>query len=171
MNEESRNLERDAQHKARHRMRRLTAVLALAVLVLAALGTAPAAADNPEPFPDSFSFPSINPCTGAPHLVTIDVMVRFHEHHNNFVINITRSGSTSDGFVMHNGTETQNYNPVSEVATTQFKDFWRNSETGQRFHVRGNQTLVFGDGIEAPPTEVRVENFSLRCIGAPTLLP
>lgn len=135
-----------------------------AALALSALGATAVSADNPEPFTDSFSFGDINPCTGEASLITIDVVVRFHEHRNNFVLNIDRSGTTSDGFVMRSGPETQHYNTVNAVAGSQFKDFWTNPETGQKFHVRGNSNVVLGDGPGAPPTEFKVDNFSLRCV-------
>ena len=65
---------------------------------------------------------------------------------------------------MRNGPETQHYNTVSAAAGSQFKDFWTNPDTGQKFHVRGNNNVVLGDGPDAPPTEVKVDNFSLRCV-------
>ena len=51
-----------------------------AVFTLSAFGAASVSADNPEPFPESFSFPEINPCTGEEFVVTIDVVIRFHQH-------------------------------------------------------------------------------------------
>ncbi len=156
----------DARRSKRSRggtiLKKLSAVAA--ALAVSAFGAAPVSADNPEPFDDSFSFPDINPCTNELFFVTIDVVVSIHFHKNNFVLNIERSGTTSDGFVMHNGVETQHFNTVNAVAGFQFKDMWVNPETGQRFHVRGTSNVILGDGPDAPPTEVKVDNFSLRCV-------
>lgn len=145
-------------------MKKLFMTVATFALLSAGFLAAPASADSPEPFPDTVTFPAENPCTGQIHEVTINVMVRIHEHQNNFVIKVDRTGTTSDGFVMRSGTETQHYNPVSQTAGAHFKDFWTNPETGQKFHVRGNSNVVLGNGPDAPPTEVKVDNFSLRCV-------
>lgn len=145
-------------------MKKLLRMVAVATLLATAFGYGTAAADNPEPFEDSVTFPDINPCTGEEFFVTLNFSVREHFHTNNFVANVRRTGTTSDGFVMRTGTETVHFNQKSELAGSQFKDFWTNPETGQKFHVRGNSTVVLGNGPFAPPTEVRVDNFSLRCV-------
>lgn len=87
-----------------------------------------------------------------------------HEHQNNFVLNIERSGTTSDGFVMRGGTETHHYNTVSETTGFQGKDFWINPATGQKLHVRGRNNVVLGEALDAPPTEIKVDHLSLRCV-------
>lgn len=148
-------------------MKMISTAIAAAALALTAIGAPSASADNPEPFEDSFSFDDINPCTNEPMVVTINAVVRLHEHRNNFVLNIQRSGTTDDGFVMRSGVETQHWNTVSGAAGSQFKDFWTNPDTGQKFHVRGNINVVLGPlGPEAPPLEVKSDVFSLRCVRA-----
>ena len=149
-------------------MKKISTAIAAAALALTAFGAQSVSADNPVPIEDSFSFPDTNPCTNKPMVVTINVVVRVHEHRNNFVLNIKRSGTTDDGFVMRSGApETQHWNTVSGAAGSQFKDFWTNPDTGQKFHVRGNVNVVFGpDGPDAPPLEVKSDVFSLRCVRA-----
>lgn len=149
-------------------MQKISTAIAAAALALTVIGAPSASADNPEPFEDSFSFTDINPCTDKPMTVTINVVVRLHVHQKNFVLNIKRSGTTDDGFVMRSGApENQRWNTVSGAAGSQFKDFWTNPETGQKFHVRGNTNVVFGPlGPDAPPLEVKSDVFSLRCVRA-----
>lgn len=107
-----------------------------------------------------------------PHLVTLNFSTHLHVHQNNVVVFIERTGSTSDGFEMRNGGESQQLNMNSMVGRFQFHDNWVNPETGQKFRVSGTGVGVFEDGPPpADPTEVRVENFTIRCVGGPTLLP
>ena len=81
-------------------MRRVFIVL-IAMNLFAALGAAPAAADRPTTFSESFSFVDLNPCDGLDHEITIVVDVSLHLHGNgngNVVATIQRSGFTDSGY-------------------------------------------------------------------------
>jgi hypothetical protein len=145
---------------------RRSLTLLVTVGVLIGLMAAPAAADKPTNFqPDPVVFYPINPCTGLVHEVTVNVDVFEHQggHPNGgFVGRAVRTGSTSDGYVMEHGREVQMAN--GNVFVNPFKDFWRNDD-GSKFIAQG----VFI--VDIKNDEVQVDRFSLRCLGAPTILP
>ena len=126
------------------------------VLMLSAVLAVPASANPPIVFPDSNTFPDVNPCSGANMMVTIDVIVSLHEHRNNFVVTIKASGTTDDGFVMVNGTET--FVDNGNVLRDTFTDIWRN-DAGDRFRASGTFVLNINTGT------VQVDTFSLTCLG------
>lgn len=146
-------------------------LVAVASLFAALLLPAAASADRPVQLPtETVTFGAPNPCTGEFHEVTLVFGVRSHQHRNGFVDIIDRSGTTSDGFEMRNGREIQGVNFNNAVFHSTFMDLWFNADTGQKFRVHGVFVAVFENG-PPDPTEIRVENFSLTCIGGPTLLP
>lgn len=124
--------------------------------MLAVLIAAPAMADKPFTFSDSVTFPDVNPCTGLDDEITLDLVVSIHEHQNNFVVHVDRSGSTSSGFTMIAGTENfvENNNAVSGA----FVDQWRHPD-GSKFIAQGH----FAFNINQD--KLLVDSFSLRCIG------
>jgi hypothetical protein len=130
----------------------------MAVGVMIGLMAAPAAADKPVNFQDSDSFWDVNPCTGEDMYVTLFADVFIHEHPNNFVVRVVRTGTTSTGDVMDHGIETQVAN--GNVEAGRFTDQWRN-EDGSKFVVQGVFVFNLNRG------EVQVDRFSLRCLGAP----
>lgn len=152
-------------------MKKLLAALSAVAMLLATLGASPASADKAFVFEDGAEFSDFNPCTGEPQDIMLSVVVKIHEHGNNIVAKVDRAGTTSDGFVMRNGTETQTLNFKSLVGHFSFMDNWYNPETGAKFQARGVGVAVFGDGPMADPTEFRVDRFSLSCVGGPTILP
>ena len=132
--------------------KRLATVTALGI-GLGVLAAAPAAADAPHTVVESSTFTDINPCTGDEHDITINVEAREHRaHSNNFVVNVKRTGSTSDGYVMR-GSESQQWN--DNAAHINFTDIWRNDE-GSMFKAHLN--------VKLKPEGPQVENFSLRCV-------
>ena len=146
-------------------MRRSLTLLAT-IAVLIGVMAAPAAADKPVNFqPPPSVFDALNPCTGLEHKVTIHFDVYEHQgdHPNGgFVGRAVRTGSTSDGYVMERGREIQMAN--GNVFVNTFKDLWRNDD-GSKFIAQG--AFVF----DIKNDEVQVDVFSLRCLGAPTILP
>ena len=139
-------------------MRRFVLAVVLALMMAIAV---PAAADPPTvfgPFTDTFT--DLDPCTGLDQEVTITITFYDHEsHNNNFVGRANATGTTDTGYVMvgsHNGFRANN-----NVVIGSFKDVWRNPDTGAKFHAAG-QLRIAGNSIV-------IDEFNLRCIGAPTL--
>lgn len=139
-------------------MRKLLAVVTTALLVAALAG--PALADKPVTFTDSVTFPDDNPCTEGfdpnEHEVTINFVVSVHEHRNTFVLHSRRSGSTSSGFTMINGTESFVVN--QNVERGAFMDQWRHPD-GSKFVAQGHFLFNLNTG------ELVVERVSFRCLG------
>ncbi|MCZ6519596.1 MAG: hypothetical protein O6853_07355, partial [Actinobacteria bacterium] len=106
-------------------MKRLIKAVTVA-LMLVMLLAAPALADRPFTFTDSDTFVDVNPCTGLDDEITINVEVTIHEHRNNFVVYVGRSGSTASGYTMIGGTESFVANSGVERGT--FVDQWRNPD-------------------------------------------
>ena len=132
--------------------KRLATATALSI-GLGALVAAPAAAEAPHTVVDSWTVTDINPCTGDDIDITINVEAREHRaHSNNYVVNVKRTGSTSDGYVMR-GSESQQWN--DNAAHINYTDIWRNDE-GSMFKVQLN--------VKLKPEGPQVENFSLRCV-------
>lgn len=127
------------------------------VLMLSTVLAAPASADRPFEFPDTIGpFPDINPCSGELMFVTIDVAVKLHLHQNNVVATVKRSGTTSDGFEMFNGTESFQEN--GHVVRGAFTDMWRN-DAGDRFRASGKFVFNANTGTS------QVDDFILTCVG------
>ena len=135
--------------------RKLIGVLA-ALLVISTVYIPQAGADQPAQFEVSVTFPDVNPCTGSDIDITLNLVIKEHEHRNNFVATLQRTGSTSDGFVMQSGTES--YVETPNGARGSFMDQWRGPD-GQKFRVRG--VFVFNDN----QGDLKTDQFSLLCIG------
>jgi hypothetical protein len=120
------------------------------------LGTTPVAADAPIEFDDGDTFTDVNPCTGGDMMVTINVDVKVHEHRNNFVAHVSKTGSTDDGYIMNHGSESQVGN--KNVFRASFTDNWTNAD-GSKFKAQG--TFV----VDIETDTVRVDRFRLRCVG------
>lgn len=137
-------------------IRRTIGVSMAAGACLVGLGAVPAAADAPVHFSDSVTFTAVNPCTGQDHEVSIDFEIAEHQHRNNTVVHISRTGETSDGYVMNHGTES--FVDNGNVARGAFTDNWRDSD-GSKFKAQG--VFVFDIANE----QLRVDRLSFRCIG------
>ena len=131
---------------------RFVALVVTMFLAATTIGTPPAAADAPSSFDFSDTFPAVNPCTGEPHLVTINFFGRVHEHGDREVVVIHRTGSTSDGYAMDNSVVTQVAN--GQVIRGTLNDQWRGAD-GSAYRVRGVFVLAQGD--------LRVDRFALEC--------
>ncbi len=137
-------------------MKRIVASLGLAALMIAALAPA-ALADRPTLFTDSDTFTDVNPCTGEEHEITINFEFYDHDHENGaFVSPAVRSGTTDDGYVMQNGRDILVF--TGNIVVAPFMDQWRHPD-GSKFVARG---VFVGDFRDF---QVRVDNFSLECIG------
>lgn len=78
-------------------MRRITVVAVITALVMGVLAL-PAVAKKPIEFTDSASFPDVNACTGAEHVVNQDFVVRINENRGTTVAHVTSTINTSDGW-------------------------------------------------------------------------
>lgn len=133
--------------------RKLVGVLAT-LLMLSTVYIPQAGADQPVQFEFSLTFSDVNPCTGLDIDITLNLVIEEHMHQNNFVAKLRRTGSTSDGFIMQNGTESFVETPNGIRGS--FMDQWRGPD-GQKFRVRG----VFNENHG----ELKTDQFSLLCIG------
>ena len=137
--------------------RRTIALVAVTALLFVGLSAAPALADKPTEDSFSVTFPSVNPCTGLGHEVTLNLEFRDHlGHDGNFVGHLSRTGSTDDGYVMNHGVDNFVFN--GNVIRAAFTDQWRHAD-GSKFKVHGVFVLDLSAG------EVLVDRFSLTCIG------
>jgi hypothetical protein len=124
-------------------------------LGLITAGAGQVAADAPFELTDSVTFPHVNPCTGAEIDVTINSEVREHRgHQNNFVAHISRTGTTSDGYVMDHAVESFQVN--KNVARGSFNDIWRNEE--------GSMWRVSGKFVDKRIGGLQVENITFECV-------
>jgi hypothetical protein len=129
----------------------MKALLALLAITAAALaGAIPASADPPTVLHFEDTFVDVNPCTGSPHTVTIEV--------TQYIVNgnlerATHVVTTSSGFVGR-GEETQ----VRGDNLFLTNDILFNEETGQRIHA---QLIV----VANPATgDLQVFRQALTCI-------
>jgi hypothetical protein len=136
-------------------LRRLL-VVAVTGAMLSTILAGSALADQPITFTDSETFTDVNPCTGLSHEITIDVAVSIHQHKNNEVVHVDRSGSTESGFTMIKGTESFVAN--INVVRGSFTDQWRHPD-GSKFVAQGQ--FVFNIN----KLELLIDNFTLRCLG------
>lgn len=135
--------------------KRRTAIAAAAGFSIATIGLigSPVSADRPIEVEGSMTFPAVNPCTETSMEVTIDYVLRWHEHEDRFVAHVSRTGSTSDGYVMDHGVETAVSN--DKVFRQTLIEIFR-SEEGSKFQVRG----PFVENEHG----VQVDRFTLRCL-------
>ena len=158
-------------------MKRLFASSAVAAILVGGLMSSSAAAGPPQQLPDeTVNFTATNPCTGEPHDVSITLSSRVVANRNTVVLQTKTSGATSDGFEIRNGRESGTFSFVGRIGRSSFVDNWVNPITGQKFRASGVFVGVFDGDPPVPPffgapTEVRVDRFSLTCVGGPTILP
>ena len=145
-------------------MRRSLTLLTV-VVVLIGLIAVPAAADPPTIEPqEPFTFTAVDPCTGFEHDITVTITFFDHlGHNNNAVLRDTdRIGSTTSGYELLGG----QFHLV-DVFDTGFRlsqtDVWRNPDTGDMYQFHGKVRVVGNAAI--------VDEFSLRCLSGPTILP
>ncbi len=128
----------------------------MAMFLWATALSSTAAAQPVEPFEVEFSFEDINPCTGELHVISFSLVIRERIQKNgNLVAQVKRSGTTSDGYTLVNGTEAvvgnkNNFN-------TRFMDRWAGAD-GSKIQARGSF------GFNERTGEVRRDTFVLRCI-------
>ena len=135
---------------------RLTALTIASGFGIAGLGAAPVAADAPAEFTFSNTFTEINPCSGEEIDITITADERVHlGHDGKFVGRLSKTGTTSDGYVMEHGRERVVFN--GNNASGSLNDTWRNAD-GSMFKAQGH--FLDKDG------ELVVDSFRLRCIKA-----
>ena len=75
-------------------MRRTFYAVVVGTMFMTLTAAPPVLADKPVTFTDSVTFTDVNPCTGVDHELTIEFVVSIHEHQNNFVVHLDRSGTT-----------------------------------------------------------------------------
>ncbi len=138
------------------RFRRAVALIGALVLMAVGLLAVPASADAPIVFSTSQTIVDVNPCTGELNEITLNTDFRVHEHRNNVVGHISRSGETDSGYVLTNGVESfvENHNVVRAM----FSDQWRHAD-GSMFRAAGHFTVNFNTG------EVVVDQLTVRCLG------
>jgi hypothetical protein len=136
-------------------MRRTFYAVVVGAMFMTLTAAPPALADEPVTFTDSVTFTDVNPCTGVDHEVTIDFVVSIHEHQNNSVVHLDRSGTTDSGFTMIAGTSSFVAN--ANVERGALTDQWRHPD-GSKFVAQGQ--FVFN----LNQSELLVDNSSLRCL-------
>ena len=136
-------------------MRRTFYAVGVGAMFMTLTAASPVLADRPVTFTESVTFTDVNPCTGADHEVTIVSVVSVHEHRNNTVVRLDRSGTTDSGFTMIAGTESFVANANVERVT--LTDQWRHPD-GSKFVAQAQIVLNLNQG------EVLVDNGSLRCL-------
>jgi hypothetical protein len=142
-------------------IKRVTVVCSVLV---GSLGLVGASASADEPVASEFTeiLDGVNPCTGEFQTVTIHNLVEDHlDHPNNFVRIVSRTGSTSDGYVMVSGHVHYDVNRNGEHFV--ITDTWVNPDTGDRYRV--NVLAVFN----ARQGGLKVDSFRLQCLGAETV--
>lgn len=143
--------------KGDHPMRRLLVAAAVAAMTVSTLA-APASADQPAEFTVSNTFPAVDVCTGNEVEVTLTFDISIHEHRNNWLGTVQRSGSIEPGgYTMLSGNETFVVNQGG--AHGHINEIWRNDEGSA---VRLLAVFVFN----APQGEVKVDQVRLECVGA-----
>lgn len=136
-------------------IRRLVTLAAATAVGIVGFGAAPAAADAPTHGTVTNTFTATNPCTGDDHDITIAVEFSGHVGHGDrFVGQATRSGTTSDGYVMKNGRDAVQFN--ANVASGSLNDTWRRAD-GSMFKAQGHF-------VQKADGEIVVDTFRLRCI-------
>ncbi len=155
INSRTRTMRMGAFHERGTGRKRLTAVAAIAAISVGTIGLtgSSASADRPVEFGESITFTDVNPCTESPMEVTINFVVRLHEHGDRFVAHVSRTGSTDDGYVMDHGVETASSN--GNVFRQAVADRFRN-EDGSTFQIHG-VLVEKEDGV-------RVDRLTLRCL-------
>ena len=139
-------------------MKKRLMISLFAGVLMAAMLPGVASADKPVTFTDEVMFPDTDPCTGQLVDVTLVFDIAIHEHRNNFVVTVQRSGSIDTGYEFLGGQEHFVANKNGEGGT--FNDMWRNPDTGAKFQVAGKFRIRGNAPI--------VEEFEMRCLGAPT---
>jgi hypothetical protein len=97
--------------------------------------------------------------------VTLDFAFYEHSHKNDFVGRVETTGTTSSGHVVVGAHDNDQEN--DDVVLFSFKDVWRNPVDGSMYEATLKIT------IGAPTSEVdgmEVDEYDLRCIGAPTIV-
>ena len=133
----------------------LTTGVALAML-LTALVASPALADQPTEVTEQIVFEDVNPCDPPNTMVvTIDFVIKVHDHANNYVETISSWASTDAGF---SGPGVATTVVTGEVERATWHFLQTNPETGQLSTVKGRSVINLATG------EVLVETQELRCI-------
>ena len=122
----------------------------------------PASTDKPvvETF-GPFTETDIDPCTGKLHNLTFTVTIYDHFHRNNIVTKIDKEAFTDSGYVLVGGAHKITEN--KSVFFINYRDVWRNPDTGAKMQATGQVRFAGNSPV--------IENFTLRCVGAPTILP
>ena len=154
---------------------RRTLTLLVTVVILIGLVAAPAAADKPTEWrldlyfdADNPGLPLNDPCTGeSMGYIDVYLIIRDHLGHKNNMTGIAKGyGTTGSGYVLSGSPDHLMIigDPwVDGLVTSPFSDMWTNPDTGAKMHMRG--IFVMKDGV------VRVDKFSSRCVGGPTIEP
>ncbi len=135
--------------------------VAFTALLIGAMG--PAIADKPTKFtfpPNVFD--DVDPCTGETHEVSVFVDVFFHSGHKGIIGRAVITGYTDSGYELFAGNEIRL--DSGNVIVLRGKDMWR-ADDGRMFEATRRFTLNQNQG------EVKVQEWSLRCIGGETILP
>lgn len=138
----------------RKRIGRLAVASVTAAGGVVGLSVSPAAADQPLEFSGSRTITAHNPCTGELIDVMIDFEARLHLHDNgNVIAHFSRTGTTSDGYVMRHGVDT--YVANRNVARGAVHDTWRNAD-GSVFKTHAHFTAKASGPV--------VDSFTLQCV-------
>jgi len=131
-------------------------MMAVGLSVFLAVLTAPASADQPMVLTNVVTFVDENPCTGLDHTITIFLNAFIHDHNNNFVVHVERTGITDSGYTMFNGHA--QFVDNSHVIVNTFKDLWRSEDDGSMFEAAFTMIVNLNQG------EIKVQEGAIRCI-------
>ncbi len=125
-------------------------------MLLTGMVASPALADAPAVVTAHAEFEDVNPCDPpSTQLVTIDFVIKVHEHANNYVETISSWASTDDGF---SGPGHQTTVVAGDTERAIWNFIQTNSETGQKYTVKGRAVVDLTSG------DVLFEVQELRCI-------
>jgi len=115
---------------------------------------------------ESVTFPGFDPCTGTPHMLTVDTEVRTHQHRNTTVITYRPSGgSTDSGYLLKSSSRTTVLNP--NTISDRLIEIWQHPD-GRKMRA---QVVVVIDAGTGMPRVLRTPPDTVSCIGGPTIMP
>lgn len=147
---------RASMRVARRLWKVVMATLAL-VLVASIAGLNPASAERKGEITVHSEFPSVNACTGEPHVVSIDFTMYTQGGERATVLTVKADISTTDGF-SGGGPDTQVTVDALNAEHIQLNYLITNPDTGQAYRVHFVQT------VDLATDESTLRSFDVSCV-------